>query len=56
MLQGMAALKAAQGAGQVWGEDVHFRKGQVWAGAEGDGISKLKFLWVAENSADEQDR
>lgn len=56
MLQGMAALKAPQGAGQVYGEDVCFRKGQVWAGAEGDDISKLRFVWVAEgrqNSADE---
>lgn len=44
MLQGMAALKAPQGAGQVYGEDVCFRKGQVWAGAEGDDISKLRFV------------
>lgn len=56
MLQGMAALKSPQGAYQVCGEDVLFRKGQVWAGAEGDDISKLKFVWVAvgrQNSADE---
>lgn len=48
MLQGMAVLTAPQGAGQVCGEDVCSWKGQVWAAAEGDDTSKLKFVWVAE--------
>lgn len=37
MLEGTAALKAPEGASQACGEDVCFRVGWVWAGAdEGD--------------------
>lgn len=34
MLEGTAALKAAEGAGQGYGEDVCFRLGQVYAGTD----------------------
>lgn len=40
----MAALKSTQGGAQVYGEEVHFTVGQVWAGeSEGD-ISTLRFV------------
>lgn len=48
MLEGTAVLKAPQGAGQVYGEDVCFRVGQVWAGADEGDNSKLRFVWGAE--------
>lgn len=44
MLEGTAALKAPQGAGQVYGEDVCFRVGWVWAGADEGDSSKLRFV------------
>lgn len=47
MLEGTAALKAAEGVGQGYGEDVCFRLGQVCAGADGGDSSKPRFVWRA---------